>query len=51
MKHEERQSEESRHSISFVIGHAESPRQKLLAGDKEFLAVFSVAIDYNYWHQ
>jgi hypothetical protein len=48
-QNEESKAEESRHSISFVIGHARIGQGRNAAGDKEFLAVPSVAIDYNYW--
>ncbi len=40
---------ESKHSISFVIGHARIGQGRNAEGNKEFLAVPSLAIDYNYW--
>jgi len=40
---------QSKHSLGFVIGHARIGQGRNAEGDKEFLAVPSLAFDYNYW--
>jgi hypothetical protein len=45
----EENESESKHSFSFVIGHARIGQGRNAEGDKEFLTVASLAFDYNYW--
>ncbi|MDG1276266.1 MAG: hypothetical protein P8O16_03225 [Algoriphagus sp.] len=40
---------QSKHSLAFVIGHARIGQGRNAEGDKEFLAVPSLVLDYNYW--
>ena len=47
----EGKSEESegRHSIAFILSHSRIGQGRSEAGEKQFTAVPSLAIDYNYW--
>jgi len=49
MKDEESKAEESRQVSPLLLAMLESAKAENAAGDKGFLAVPSVAIDYNYW--
>ncbi len=40
---------EGKHSIAFILGHARIGQARNEQGEKEFLSVPSIAIDYNYW--
>jgi len=45
----EETEKESKHSLALVVGHARIGQGRNAEGDKEYLAVPSLAIDYNYW--
>lgn len=46
---EELEISEGRHSLGLVLSHARIGKGRNQEGDKEFLMVPALAIDYNYW--
>jgi hypothetical protein len=46
---EELEETEGKHNIAFILGHARIGQARNQEGEKEFLSVPSIAIDYNYW--